>query len=249
MTATVLFDNGLHQCVCFHDLLDEAAIQINQFVIVDNGQGLLIDPGGNMAYKRLFTQINQYVATANIQYVFASHADPDVISCLNGLLLMTDATVMIAEEWVRFLPHFCEKGVRSRERLQTIPAEGMKIQLGRFPLRIVPGHYLHTVGNFHLYDPISKLLFSGDVGAAVADGEDALVPVTDFEQHIEQNGVRVSHQRYMSGNKAARLWVEMVRKLNVEGIVPQHGAPYMGKQMVSRFLSWFETLDCGIDLL
>jgi len=41
----------------------------------------------------------------------------------------------------------------------------------------------------------------------------------------------------------------MVRQMDIEWIVPQHGASYKGKAMVKRFLDWFEKLECGTDLL
>jgi len=31
--------------------------------------------------------------------------------------------------------------------------------------------------------------------------------------------------------------------------VPQHGKAFIGKEQVSAFLDWFETLQCGVDLL
>ncbi|HKB61090.1 MAG TPA: MBL fold metallo-hydrolase, partial [Gallionellaceae bacterium] len=47
--AIELFNNGTHQCLMFDDLVDDssgAAVQANQFLIVDHGHGALIDPGG-----------------------------------------------------------------------------------------------------------------------------------------------------------------------------------------------------------
>jgi flavorubredoxin len=41
----------------------------------------------------------------------------------------------------------------------------------------------------------------------------------------------------------------MVRGLDIEWIVPQHGQAFRGKAMVKRFIDWVETLDCGIDLM
>ena len=32
-------------------------------------------------------------------------------------------------------------------------------------------------------------------------------------------------------------------------IVPQHGSPFKGREMITRFLDWISELDCGIDLL
>jgi flavorubredoxin len=41
----------------------------------------------------------------------------------------------------------------------------------------------------------------------------------------------------------------MVRKLDPEWIVPQHGAPFQGKAMIAQFLNWIEALPCGVDLM
>ena len=254
--AQVLFDNGQHQCIAFTDLVDEeAAVQANQFLIIDDGQGILLDPGGNLVYKQLFSQMSEYVSATSLRYIMASHADPDIISCLNGLLLMTDANVLIASEWKRFLPHFCQKGVHSSERLVEIDASGVNILLGQSVLNIVPAHYLHTVGNFHLYDPVSKLYFSGDLGSSFCSvanlpgQQNNISSVVDFTEFAEQNGVKAFFQRFMAGNKVAGLWVNMLRTLDIEGIVPQHGTPYLGRGRVDLFLSWVESMDCGLDLL
>ena len=57
------------------------------------------------------------------------------------------------------------------------------------------------------------------------------------------------HRRYMISNKICRFWVNMVRQLDVEMIVPQHGCRFEGKAMVNRFLDWIEKLECGVDLM
>jgi flavorubredoxin len=57
------------------------------------------------------------------------------------------------------------------------------------------------------------------------------------------------HRRYMVSNKVCRLWANMVRQLDVEMIVPQHGAPFRGKAVIEEFLQWVEQLECGIDNL
>jgi flavorubredoxin len=57
------------------------------------------------------------------------------------------------------------------------------------------------------------------------------------------------HQRYMNSNRVCRYWANMVRQLDVEMIVPQHGARIEGKANVARFLDWFQGLECGVDLM
>ena len=246
--AVVLFDDGVHKCVAFTDLVAGEGVQANQFAISHQGEGVLLDPGGNLTYKHLLAEISDYFLPSKTRYIFASHPDPDIIASVNGWLLITDAQVLIAQEWERFLPHFCLKGA-TVGRLKTIPPQGMCLDLNGGELQIIPAHFLHPVGNFHIYDPISKILFSGDVGASLVDAEEAAQTVSDFNHHLHNNGMLGFQQRYMSGNKACRYWVNMVRQLDIEWIVPQHGASFKGKEMVNQFLDWFEGLACGIDLL
>lgn len=132
------------------------------------------------------------------------------------------------------------------ERMISLPDEGGEIPLGDSSLVAVPAHFLHSVGNFHFYDPTSGILFTGDVGAAVGCGPDH-IPVENFADHVRY--MQGFHRRYMAGNRACRAWAARVRRLDPEMLVPQHGQPFVGKPMVKQFLDWFEQLQCGIDLL
>jgi hypothetical protein len=69
--------------------------------------------------------------------------------------------------------------------------------------------------------------------------------VEDFDAHVAK--MAGFHRRYMVSNKICRLWVKMVRQLDIEKMVPQHGRPFFGKAMVHRFFDWFERLECGTD--
>jgi flavorubredoxin len=41
----------------------------------------------------------------------------------------------------------------------------------------------------------------------------------------------------------------MVRKLEIEQIVPQHGNRFIGRKAVKDFIDWIEQLECGVDLM
>ena len=61
--------------------------------------------------------------------------------------------------------------------------------------------------------------------------------------------MKAFHQRYMCSNKVIRLWVNMVRQMDIDMIVPQHGTAFVGKEMINQFLDWIEGLECGVDLM
>ena len=246
----VLFDNGTHQCLCFDDLVTGEGVQTNQFLIVDNEQYMLLDPGGDLTYTPLSLELSKHIPVQDLTYIFASHQDPDIIAALDKWLLHTKAKVICSRLWARFLPHLTANylavshGISTYDRIIALPDRGQSLPLGNCQLKAVPAHFLHSVGNFQLYDPISKILFSGDMGASLV--EDAQ-PVTDFAAHL--SSMEGFHRRYMASNKVCRLWADMVRKMDVEMIVPQHGRPFVGKAMINAFLDWISQLECGMDLM
>ena len=61
--ATELYNDGRHICLMFSDLVEEESgesVQSNQFLIVENGNGILLDPGGVLTYNELFTEMNRH---------------------------------------------------------------------------------------------------------------------------------------------------------------------------------------------
>jgi len=113
-------------------------------------------------------------------------------------------------------------------------------------LKFIPAHFLHSPGNFSLYDSKSKILFSGDIGAAVVATPNDYKHVENFSQHLEfLNGF---HKRYMGSNKLCRAWVSKVKDLEIGIIAPQHGLIFENEN-ISSFLDWFRELKCGSDFL
>lgn len=107
----------------------------------------------------------------------------------------------------------------------------------------MPAHYLHSSGNFHVYDPRAKILFSGDIGAALLPPERQEIFVNDFEAHVEY--MAGFHRRWLPSNRAKQCWIERVRRLDIEFLCPQHGAVFRGGD-VRRFLDWLDGIEVGV---
>jgi len=179
-----------------------------------------------------------------LSYLIASHADPDIIASLDRWMTSTKANLVISRVWERFAPHFTKVG-KTENRVIGVPDGGGHLPLGRHELVLLPAHFMHSEGNFHFYDPVSRILFTGDLGSMMS-GAEARVPVTDLKAHIPR--MEGFHRRYMVSNKILRLWARMARQLDIAMLVPQHGAPIMGKEAINDFFEWIENLMCGIDL-
>jgi flavorubredoxin len=242
--AQELYNDGNHICVAFRDLVKGGAVQANQFLVIDGGHAAIIDPGGELTYSRLFVALTQYINVKGLDYIIASHQDPDIIASIHKWLAGTDCKMVVPELWERFVGHFTRPG-KTDNRTIPIPDEGSKLKLGNISLAALPAHFLHAEGNFQFYDPVSKILFSGDLGANLPPG-DLDVPVKKLDEIMPY--MEGFHKRYMNSNRVCRYWANMVRELEIKMIVPQHGRSIQGKA-IPQFIEWISNLECGVDLM
>jgi flavorubredoxin len=220
----------------------QGVVQTNQYLLVNGGKGVLLDPGGIHLFSRVVSVASRYIDLDKIETVVFSHQDPDVSSGIALWLGVTAAKVYISSLWIRFLPHF---GIVDENRIVGIETLSAPLPLPSGDrLVFVPTHFLHSAGHYSVYDPRSKTLFSSDIGAAVFERGNEYVFVEDFEEHRQI--MESFHKRYMTSNKACRKWVELVSRFEIDMIAPQHGAIFK-KESVEPFLEWFENLQCGID--
>ena len=214
-------------------------IDTNQYLICHHGQGVLLDPGGIELFAPMLEALVKIMPLEDVRHLFASHQDPDIISSL-GLWdqVLDDAKLYCPWLWEGFIRHF---GME-RTEFVPIPDEGGELDLLGLKLQFIPAHYLHSSGNFNVYDPVAKILFSGDIGAAL-ESTDSPLYVDDFESHISK--MQYFHQRWMPSEAAKLDWVKRVRQLDIQMMCPQHGRIFCGED-VQKFLDWFETLPVGI---
>jgi len=235
---STIFYNGKHQWIVFGRDPDkpEKIIDTNQYMIVDGDRSFLMDPGGIEIFSSMLAAVLRHTEIEHLVDVFASHQDPDIISSL-GLWdqALPKATLHAPWLWEGFIRHFGLDNIS----YNAIPDEGLSIVLNNAKLVFVPAHYLHSSGNFHVYDAQAKVLMSGDVGAAL-EPPGATMYVDDFEEHIGK--MKLFHQRWMPSNAAKQDWINRVRKLDIEYMAPQHGRIFKGED-VQNFLNWFEKLD------
>lgn len=242
--STVLYEDENHKCIKIDGLVKEGEIPSNQFLIIHDRRGVLIDCGGYRIYKDVLGAISAHIPAGALDYIFLSHQDPDIGSGLNLWLPICQAKVMMSELWKRFIPAFCVRGL-AEDRIVAIPDQGVRFELNSSPLMAVAAHFLHSPGNFHLYDPVSKILFTSDLGASVGSDKAVIDTREDFEAH--KASMAAFHNRYIPSNKACRSWAAMVRKLDVAMIVPQHGAHIVGKELVEAFYHWVEEEKTAVD--
>ena len=215
-------------------------IDTNEYLIISDGKGMVLDPGGMEIFPDVVAAMSDYIPIEDITVLFGSHQDPDIISSLSlWNEVCPKAQVYVPWVWTSFIAHF---GYDAK-RMIAVPDEGMKVQLSaNHVVDLVPAHYLHSSGNLHVYDPRAKFLFSGDVGAALLPPEKDALYVEDFAQHTKY--MEKFHMRWMPSNAARDAWLQRVRKMKIDQMLPQHGSIFKDDD-VTKFFDWFSKLELG----
>jgi flavorubredoxin len=243
MKCVTLFRQDQHSWLAFGQDpgKPDNIIDTNQFVICSGNSAMLLDPGGMEVFPGMLAALTREMAIEDVRGIFFSHQDPDVGSSLPlwRRVCRPDVKVYISWLWASFVAHF-DRDVT----MTTIPDEGMEVALSHdLRVRLIPAHYMHSSGNFNVYDPKARILFSGDIGAAlVPDRMHGNMFVTDFNSHIQY--MEAFHRRWMGSPQARDAWVAQVSKLDIDIMAPQHGLIFRGDD-VKRFLNWLSGLEIG----
>jgi flavorubredoxin len=243
--TTTIYANGEHKwlAVSRDPERPNYLIDTNEYLITDGDVAVLTDPGGSEIFPAVFSAICEEFDPAKITHLFASHQDPDIVSSL-ALWLQFNPKLRCYTSWLwtSFIPHFGGND----QTFIPLPDEGLKLSLNKIVLEAIPAHYLHSSGNFHLYDAKAKMLFTGDIGAALLPETENDLFVKDFDKHIAY--IKGFHQRWMGSKEAVLDWCERASKMEIDMLCPQHGSIYKG-QDVSRFINWLSELDVGSGVL
>ena len=246
MKCTELWGQGDHRWLAFADdpAKPDNIIDTNQFMVTSEAACMLIDPGGVELFPAMVAAVTQEVAVERILHLFLSHQDPDVSSALPLWRQVCPAELVthVSWMWTGFVSHFDREAV-----FDPLPDMGSEISLSpEVRLKALPAHYLHSSGNFCVYDAKAKVLFSGDIGAALVPRERrSCIFVEDFAGHVPY--MEAFHRRWLGSPSARDKWVAMVRRLEIDILAPQHGLLFRGPD-VNRFLDWLAELPLGSGL-
>lgn len=207
---------------------------------------LLIDPGSQSDFAVVSSKVMALLGDLKrVSAIFINHQDPDVGTSAPTLIhrFARKAAVLCSEDTWRLIVHLNFP----RENYVCVDgyANGMKLGTGH-KLIPVPSPFCHFRGAVMLYDPQTRVLFSGDLfgGLTAADANGIWADESDWR------GIRAFHQLYMPANKALAAAVARIRALDPlpEIIAPQHGRVIKGR-LVAEFLDRMEQLPVGLDIL
>ncbi|NLY93836.1 MAG: hypothetical protein GXY23_07370 [Myxococcales bacterium] len=212
----------------------------------DTAFNLIIDPGSSSDFSAVHTKVTQIIGGLDkLSAIFVNHQDPDVGSSATiiSARYAPKASIICSEDTFRLIVH------SNLPRDRFIPTEkfskGIRLPTGH-RLIPVPSPYCHFRGAVMLYDPQTRVLFTGDLFGGLTEGNDTRI----YADESDWSGIRAFHQIYMPTNAALARAVAAIRALEpkVEIIAPQHGRVIKG-DLVPLFLDRMSRLQVGLDIM
>ncbi|HSP78716.1 MAG TPA: MBL fold metallo-hydrolase [Myxococcaceae bacterium] len=211
-----------------------------------NEFNLLIDPGSSSDFSTVSTKVTSLIGGLDrLSAVFINHQDPDVGSSasLISARYAPKAGILCSEDTWRLIVH--QNLPRARFIATEKFSHGLNVPTGH-RLLPVPSPFCHFRGAVMLYDPETRVLFSGDLFGGVTDVNAQGL----WADESDWSGIRAFHQIYMPVNQELQRVVRTIRELEpaVEIIAPQHGRIIRGP-LVQQFLERMEKLQVGLDIM
>ncbi|MCY1075176.1 MBL fold metallo-hydrolase [Archangium lansingense] len=211
-----------------------------------NEFNLLIDPGSSSDFSTVSTKVTSLIGGLDrLSAVFINHQDPDVGSSASiiSARYAPKAGILCSEDTWRLIVH--QNLPRGRFIATEKFSHGLNVPTGH-RLLPVPSPFCHFRGAVMLYDPETRVLFTGDLFGGVTDVNAQGL----WADESDWTGIRAFHQIYMPVNLALQRVVAVIRKLEpaVEIIAPQHGRLIRGP-LIQTFLDRMEKLPVGLDIM
>jgi flavorubredoxin len=173
---TCLFRKGTHS-VFWLGITDDTAFRCNTYLIVDDNEAVITDPGSRAFFQQVWNRVAQILPPTRVRGMVISHQDPDIAaSMVDWLEHVPDCEVLTSPRANVLLPHYGQPDYRYFD----ISAQPYQLASGR-ELQFIESPFLHFPGAFTTYDPVARCLFSSDIWAAL-DVDWKLV-VEDFDDH------------------------------------------------------------------
>ena len=240
----ILYEDEGHR-VAWVGSSENFIFRCNAYLVSSGDINVLIDPGGIQHFEQVKERVSQLIDPKDVNYIVSHHQDPDVAGSIPKWLEINPEITIVTTPRTKVLLPYYGFDRNSVKWLDVSPLDDTMLELkDGSVLLFLSSPFLHFPDAFVTYDSRAKLLFSGDIFAAIQQKWELIV--SDWERHKTE--MMYFHVYYMASNRALRYFVEKIKPFPIKAIVPQHGS-IIPEEYVKDALDFLENLKCGVDLL
>ncbi len=205
--------------------------QTNAYLVVEGDEAVLIDPGSQTDFSKVFTKIKSVCSLKKLKHVILHHQDPDLCGSTSKFETVAEIFIYVPQRAAVFIDFY---GINSLINPISQDGEVLEFKTGR-KLRFFLTPYCHSPGAMVTYDEKSKILFSSDIFGAFYNRWELYADMVGNKTHLES--VKSFMEPYMASKEAVMNFVNKAEKLKIKMICPQHGS------IIRKDISgWFDKL-------
>jgi len=237
----------------------------NPYLIVEDGQAVLIDSGSRADFAVVMMKILQAgIDPGQIVALIYQHYDPDLCGSMPNFIDMCDnpGLRLFSEKSNQpFLSYYVH-----RDRyglLFSINDNDFNFTFNNRSLRFIPTPYAHNPGSFVTYDEKTRTLFTSDLFGSFSTEWDLFLELSEacytckdyticpsHKTHCPLPDMLNFHRSVMPCEKALRHAIGKIKELDMDVVAPQHGSISNRKQDIRFLADTLESLTgVGIDAI
>ncbi len=199
-----------------------ANIHCNSYLLIEEDMVVLFEPGSVLDFEDVYKNVTDLIDLEDIDLVFVSHPDPDLVSSL-PMFEAKGLNARIICDWKTYeILHFY--GIKGKPFYVDKNDYMLVFDSGRI-LRFIPAPFAHYSGNVIAYDEMYKTLFSGDLFGGYSK-EWTLYAGEDYHE-----AMATYHENYMPSSDFIKPIMKHLLSLDIEAILPQHGSIIEGEMV------------------
>ncbi len=214
--------------------------QCHVYFIRDKDESILIDPGSRLTYDTTRKKLQSLTELRNIKYIICHHQDPDIVGCVDQLLMDIDRDdKYIVTHWRAWslLLHYGWK-----VKLYEVEKNAWRLRAGDRKLRFIFTPYLHFPGAFCSFDEKTRTLFSSDLFGAFTEKFELFAK--SAEEYFAN--MKPFHEHYMPSNVILNNGLDKIERFQpIKFIAPQHGS-IIKEEFINPIIQRLRVLRCGM---
>ncbi len=212
--------------------------QCHPYLIKNGNESILIDPGSMLEFDETVRKIKTLLPMSDIKYIILHHQDPDLAAAvpeIEKLINRDDLLIVTHSRMSLLVKHYLIQS----SYYEIDKHENTLVTSTGFKLDFLTTPYCHSPGAFVSYEPVSKVLFSGDIFGGIEESWDFYADESYFTK------AKLFHQEYMPSKDIFNYALGKIEKLDIELIAPQHGS-IIEKRYIQKLMEDMKNLDCGL---
>ncbi|MBU0504414.1 MAG: MBL fold metallo-hydrolase [bacterium] len=217
----------------------KASFHCNPYLIIDNDEAILVDPGSFTDYPTVMSKVLSVVEPNQIKYIICHHQDPDLCASLPLVeeLINSKDLKIITHERAAFLIKYY--GTKSDYYLINKNKFELTLKSGRV-FKFIMTPFCHFPAAFATLDTKNNVLFSSDLFAAFSQDWNLYA-----QPGYEKNMIDF-HRYYMPSQKHLNHVMDAFEKVAPDIVLPQHGS-IISKDFLPTCIQTLRNLKCGLD--